>query len=355
MQMSPVKYNIFPMEGGLDLVTPTMSLKPGVARDAINFEVSITGGYTRIAGYERYDGRANPSDATYMGLTLTTVSGIVVGDTITNNAGTVTGKVIAVDATTNSVYYTLPVGTFAVSDTIKVGPTVIGTVTAIAGADVSAATNAAYLALAADQYRALIGAVPGSGQIRGVAYYSGLVYAWRNNAGGTALAMYKSSASGWQAVSFGYELAFTTGTAVINDGDSIVGNTSGATGVVARVVLESGAWSGTAAGRLILSSTTGTFSAGEFIKVGGSNKATATGAATQITLAPGGRVETVKGNFGGQSQNTKLYGCDGKNRGWEFDGTTLVPIRTGMATDTPTHVQVHKNHLWFTFGPSLQN
>ena len=351
-QQPPVRYQDFQLGGGLDLVTPTTALRPGVARDSVNFECSVTGGYTRIAGYERYDGHANPSDATFFGMTLTAVAGIAVGNTVTNNAGTVTGYVIAVSGL--SVYYTKPVGSFAVSDTIKVGAAVIGTVTAL-GAAVDALTSATYTALAADAYRTSIAAVPGSGNVQGVAYYKGVVYAWRNNAGGTALAMYKSTASGWQAVSLGYELSFNTGTAVINDGDTVTGSVSGATGVVARVVLESGAWSGTAAGRLILSSTTGTFQAAEFLKVGGSNKATCLGAATAITLLPNGRVQTAVGNFGGQNQNTKLYGCDGVNRGWEFDGTTFVPIKTGMTTDKPTNVAVHRNHLWFTFGPSLQN
>lgn len=355
MQMSPVKYNLFQLEGGLDLVTPTMSLRPGVARDSINFEVSITGGYTRIGGYERFDGRANPSDATYSAITLDAIAGVNVGDTITNAAATASAYVIAIDTGGKYIYYTRPVGSFAVSDVIKVGAATIGNVTALGGGTITPALSATYLALAADAYRTLIGAVPGSGPVRGVTYYKGTVYAWRNNAGGTALAMYKSSSTGWQAVSFGYELSFNTGTATINDGDTVVGGTSGATGVVARVVLESGAWSGTAAGRLILSSTTGTFQAGELLKVSGASKATCGGAASAITFLPGGRVEVVKGNFGGQSQNTKLYGCDGKNRGWEFDGTTMVPIRTGMATDTPSHVAVHKNYLFFSFGPSLQN
>ena len=63
--MPPVKYNLIQLQGGLDLVTPTLSLPPGVARDSVNFEVAITGGYSRIPGYERYDGRPNPSDAIY--------------------------------------------------------------------------------------------------------------------------------------------------------------------------------------------------------------------------------------------------------------------------------------------------
>lgn len=54
---------IFP--GGLDLTTPALRLQPGALRDALNFEVSPFGGYTRIEGYERFDGRLSPSAATY--------------------------------------------------------------------------------------------------------------------------------------------------------------------------------------------------------------------------------------------------------------------------------------------------
>ena len=69
-KMPPTQYDIIQLRGGLDLVTPTLSLPSGVARDAVNYEVSITGGYSRIAGYERFDGRPNPSDATYTLLTV---------------------------------------------------------------------------------------------------------------------------------------------------------------------------------------------------------------------------------------------------------------------------------------------
>ena len=59
----PVQYDLIRLSGGLDQVTPTLSLQPGVARRAANFECSINGGYTRIAGYERFDGRPSPSAA----------------------------------------------------------------------------------------------------------------------------------------------------------------------------------------------------------------------------------------------------------------------------------------------------
>jgi hypothetical protein len=103
-----------------------------------------------------------------------------------------------------------------------------------------------------------------------------------------------------------------------------------------------------------MSITIGTFINNEVLRVGASAKAFADGTSSAITLAPSGRVEIQIGNFGGGTANTKIYGCDGKNRGFEFDGTVYVPIKTGMTTDVPTRVAVHKNHLFFAFGESLQ-
>ena len=73
---------IVKLAGGLDLLTPTLSLKDGYAREMRNFECSITGGYSRIAGYERHDGRPNPSDATFLSITCNITGSIVVGDTL---------------------------------------------------------------------------------------------------------------------------------------------------------------------------------------------------------------------------------------------------------------------------------
>jgi hypothetical protein len=167
--------------------------------------------------------------------------------------------------------------------------------------------------------------------------------------------MYKSSSSGWTKVDLGFELKFDNGTQAIVDGNTVVGNTSGATGVVKRVVIESGAWStNDAAGRLIFASITGTFQNNEQLRVGGTHSADADGTQAAITLAKDGRFETVVGNFGGGDANYRLYGCDGKNRAFEFDGTTFVPINSTMPNDKPTHIAVHKQHLFLSFGASLQ-
>jgi len=353
VQMPKVNYDLIHLAGGLDQVTPTLSLPAGYARRAANFECSINGGYTRIAGYERYDGHANPSDANYNVLVCVLTGAVAVGNTVTGVTSGATGKVIA--RTDSKVVITRETGTFLTGETIQVSSTNVGSITSVQGMDIDGLTDATYRGLAADEYRTSISAVPGSGSILGVAYFNNVVYAWRNNAGGTAANIYKSSSSGWVQVALGYEIKFDGGTAEIFDGQTVVGGTSGASGAVTRVVLESGSWSaGTATGKLIMSLTLGTFVDNEALKVGGVNKAVADGTSSAITLLPSGRVETMIGNFGGGTVNTKIYGCDGKNRGFEFDGTVYVPIKTGMTVDVPTRVAVHKNHLFFAFNESLQ-
>ena len=353
--MAPVKYDLIRMAGGLDLVTPTLSLAPGTARDALNFEASITGGYTRIAGYERFDGRPNPSDALYGILTVSLSATVNTGDTIVGVTSAATGYVIS--TSTNQLVYTKGTGSFTVGETLTVSSVSKGTLTALGAATTTTSKQAAeYLNLAADAYRADITVVPGSGQIRGVVYFSGTVYAWRNNAGGTAMAIYKSTTSGWTLVPLGYELAFDTGSIEFAEGNIVTGQTSGATGTIKRVVQASGTWSGnSAAGYLVFATVTGTFQAGENIKVSGTTYAHAVGAQTAITLSPNGRVETATGNFGGNSNQTRVYGCDGVNKGFEFDGTVYVPIRTGMTpSDVPTKVAFHKQHLFFAYNQSIQ-
>tara|TARA_R110002126_G_scaffold10949_3_gene50153 strand:- start:6771 stop:9113 length:2343 start_codon:yes stop_codon:yes gene_type:complete len=447
-----VNYDLIRLGGGLDQVTPTLSLPPGVVRRAANFECSITGGYTRIAGYERFDGRPSPSAANYNILVLTFTATVTVGQTVTGSVSGATGRVIAVN--TASLVITRETGTFAAGDVLNNGFGFVGTITSIEGVAADGLTDAQYQSLAADNYRADITVVPGTGSILGVAYYNGVCYAWR------LTSMYKSTSTGWVAVSLGKELSFTAGGGLVSatgtitlatgaagsidtltvngvsiisgavsfvtslaatatalaaninahtsvpdytasvvgttvtitavtggtgsngfvvaatyttltgsttnmtggafgstlaDGIVITGVTSGATATVSRVVLESGSFAaGTAAGRFIFATQTGTFQS-EFVKNAANvNIATIAGNSSNITLTTGGRYETVVANFGGGTANYKLYGCDGVNRAFEFDGTTFVPIVTGMAVDTPDHIAFHKQHLFLSFGASLQ-
>ena len=354
MPAPQVQYDLVYLKGGLDLITPTLALPAGVAREAFNFEAAITGGYTRIAGYERFDGRPAPSAAIYNGLSVNLTGSIAVGNTITGATSGATAYVIAVIGT--DIYYTKATGVFTLSENIQVAAVTQGTVAALqTTGTLTVKQQAQFTNLAADAYRADIAAVPGSGPVRGVIQLQSTVYAWRNNVGGTALAIYKSSGTGWTSVPLGFEMSFNTGTAEIFQGDTVTGATSGFSAVVTRVVLESGTWSGgTAAGRLIFASATGAFTPGENLQVSASTKAICVATQSAITLLPDGRVEMMLGNFGGANSQLRVYGCDGINRGFEFDGTVYVPIETGMASDIPTRVAVHKQHLFFAFGSSVQ-
>ena len=353
----PVQYDPFKLAGGLDLVTPTQSLPPGVARSALNFECSVTGGYTRIAGYEAYDGRPSPNAATIQLVTLTKPASLAIGVTITNQSSSASGAVVAMVG--NSIVYTQAVGTFAIGDVVSHGATVLGTVTATLSYPTDTGLLAQYQVTAASVYRQAIGAVGGaacSGPVVGLQSLNGTLYAWRPNAAGTGLTIWKATSSGWVQVTLGWTLAYNT--AVSNqpaEGTTIVGGTSGATGVLARAALDSSpTWAG-GSGRFVLSATTGTFVNGEALKVGGTQIATCGGIAAPIVLTYNGtnRVETCISNIVGATGSTRIYGADGVNNGFEFDGSVYVPILTGMSPDNPLHVLVNKNVLFLTYGGSV--
>ena len=46
-----------PLAGGLDLVSPALTVRPGYLLDSLNYVPGINGGYRRVAGYTRYDGQ----------------------------------------------------------------------------------------------------------------------------------------------------------------------------------------------------------------------------------------------------------------------------------------------------------
>lgn len=348
--------------GGYDTETRPWNVAPGMLREAQNYEIGINNqGYRDIEGYEIYDGKPSPSDASYSLFKVTITGSFSVGDTITQLVSGATAVVLAVVTTNtpNELIITKITGTFDATNDLQVSAVTEGTalaVPALSGAT-TGKLQAQYLNLAADSFRSDISAVPGSGAILGVRLYNDVLYAFRNNAGGTEADLYKSSASGWTQVALGKELSFTSGgTYTIAEGDTITGATSGETAVITRVVIESGSLlAGDAAGRLIFASQSGAFQA-ENLDVGANlNVATIAADSTDITLVPGGRFEFIETNFGGEAGASRVYGCDGKNRSFEFDGTVFVPINAAVTTDTPTHIIDHKNHLFLSFAGSVQH
>lgn len=360
----------YPLVGGLDLVTPPIAMPAGRAITAQNYHPESRG-YQRLPGYERYDGRPKPSDASYWVLDFDAGSAAIAeGDTVTGATSGATGKAL-IDAVVESGSYvgtdaagylvlTNVSGTFVDDESLQVSAVTKSTADGTAdeeGAE-NDANHSTWLADALATARALIAVVPGSGRVRGVWSLGGTRYAFRDNAGATAAVLHRATASGWTAVDLGRQVDFTSGgTFDLADGDEIEGATSGATATVERVIVQTGSFSaGDAAGFLILSGQVGTFQA-ENLDVGANlNVATIAGDSAAITPLPGGEYEFETYNFGGNTGTNRMYGVDGVNRGFEFDGTVYVPIRTGMTTDTPVHLACHKKHLFLFFaGGSAQH
>lgn len=374
--------------GGLDLLTPNLSLQPGAARSIVNFEVSVNGGYSRIGGYERFNGMASPNDATFSIVQVATFVNVpTVGAFIAQSSSGATGTVALVNASSHYMVVTQQSGSFDDSGIITSTPTelvitaaespfvitatespyviptslavTVGTAVPIT-IELTALLNAQYQVAAADIYRDLIDAVPGRGPITGVVAFSAHaagnhvdnVYAFRANIGNTQVDIYKSSAAGWAQVPLFNVVSFTAaGTATPLDGDTL---TQGpATATIKRVMLSSGTIAGnTAAGTFVVTAPSVGFSAGAATTSSGTTL-TLSGAQTQIVLEIGGKFSFVKGNFAGQLSSRRIYGCDGVNKAFEFDGEVLSPITTGLATDAPETIAIHKNILFLSQSSSL--
>ena len=358
-----------PMRGGLDVVTPPIARAGGVAINGYNYEPRLDG-YRRILGFERDDGTGLPSAEDYIVQYFGAGSvQIDAGDTVTGATSGATGQAMFEGVVTSGAYATNDAAGFVVLGVASAASFQDGENLQVSAATRAVASGAPVVGGAANDTdhktwqqaavelkRSLIGAVPGSGAIRGVWQYNGVTYAFRDNVGGSACIMHKATPSGWQTVALGDQVSFTTGTDEIFEGDTLTGLTSGATATVERVIVATGGWStNDAAGRLILSGISGAFLDAESLQVSAATKATASGSSAPITLQPGGRYEFVNYNFYGASALKRMYGCDGVNNGFEFDGSVYVPIETGMIVDAPTHITAHRNYLIFAYrGGSVQ-
>jgi hypothetical protein len=223
--------------GGLDLVSPPLTIDAGKCISINNYECNALGGYRRIDGYERFDGRPSPSAQSYYYCPCTFSAAVTVGQTITGATSAATGKVLQVEST--YLIIDRVTGTF-VLENFTVGGTVKGALTILPSKDghPTGIGHATALGLVADDYRADITAVAGSGVLRGVCMYKGIGYAFRDNAAGTAVDIWKSTSTGWQQITLFKSLPFKSCTVDVLDGVVINQKNSGATATVKRQVIE---------------------------------------------------------------------------------------------------------------------
>ena len=262
-----VKY--IALSGGLNLIDSQVTMPDGMLTECLNFEqVFGKQGYSRINGYERYDGHPEPSDATYSVQEFDTGTvAIAVGAIVTGTGAS--AEVLAVELTTGSwaggdqagrLILGNVTGAWANNDAIQVS----GVTRALASlatyqGSISETLNTTYKSLAIENRRADISAPTGSGGILGGGVANSVNYCMRNSADGLTAVLYKATGSGWTAVKSG--------------------------------------------------------------------------------LYPGGDARMIQANFSGASTSLYLFGCDGKNRSWKYDGTTftfMAPIYGTQGTSSPS-------------------
>jgi len=361
----------FQLGGGLDVVTPADSMPPGRVIGASNYEPDDQGGYRRIQGFERFSGKPSPSEASFWTVEFSSgTSAFVDGETITGGTSGASGKVLYSSVTAGGfptsdaagfVVFGDIAGAFQPGEQLLSGATVraISSTTQAENRDVTGNDYAMLRDLAIAERRAGIGAVPGSGPIRGVfvSRKGDTIYAVRDNIAGTAGVIHYSTPAGWAALPLGESLAFTGGTDAFVEGDTVTGGTSGATGVLSAAGVTSGAFTGgDAAGTLYLTSATGTFQSGETISGSQGGSATAAGAQAATALPPGGRYEFIEHNFDGSADRYFVFGANGTGRAIRFNLSEFAMIHiTGLtdANDKPEHVEAHKQHLFLSADESL--
>ena len=339
-QLKPV-YLAF--QGGLNTTSQRLTAPVGMCQAAMNYEPGLQFGYRRIGGYERFDGRARPSDADYTLLeNLTGFAPVANGITVNGQTSGATGVVC--DRESNWLAVTQVTGAFVPGENIRDGVTVLG-VHQAQGASIDAFRHNLIMAAAAERYRPAIQAPNGSGSTRIMAL-AGQVYAIRNNAGGTAAAVWRATTSGWTSVPLMREIAFTAGGTAYTVGSTL--SRSGVTAIVRKVILLSGSWGGTAAGRLIIDTLAG----GEFTAgvAAGGGTCTLSGPSTAITLLPNGELDYVTATF--VNNQERIYACDGVNKPFEFDGTVLAPIDVPSAVRASC-IEAGEVTLYLGCGPEV--
>jgi hypothetical protein len=350
----------FGMAGGVDQVTPPIAIPPGRLASCLNYESSPRG-YRRIDGWERFDGRSKPSEATYQvvlfeqGKMQAPVGAVITGEASGKTAMVLhEGSVYAgsfADGNATGAFPVINNTGLLNGERLFFGPVELGTVAGdiFANTPTSLEEERAWATAAQEERRTHIMAVPGSGPVRGVWTYLGDVYAVRDAADGLSGALHKATSTGWTAVPLFHSLSFDAGTAAFQVGETVTTTAPDGTGLVKKVVLQDGDWTtNDAVGRLIITDITGTFGNDRPI-TSPLGAAVINGTSTAITLPPGGRYSFDNHNFLATTGTLSMYAANGVGNAFEFDGTTLTPIITGEPDDTPVRVVIHRDHLFLGY------
>lgn len=321
------RWKTFPFEFRGGLITNLPPLQQGIqlsgsARVLRNFEPSISGGYRRVEGFDKYDSaRVNPygfckvQGSGQSGTTLI-LAGVY--------ASPVSGDTLTIAGVTGT--YTIAASGVSYNSTNKTATLTLTTSLASSPADKAAATFTS-----------------GSGIINGVAAWLGNVLAVRNGS------VYKSTQSGWSLVSVP-----SYGTVLVNGG-SQTGTSLTVDALTATPKVGSTfSIAGVEKVYTITSSVTVT-SGGATLTISPSLASSPADNAA-ITFLATDRTSAFKNRFTKYRIGTsnKIVGVDSTNAPFVYDGTTFTELTTAPADVIGAeHVIFFKNQLFFAKGELL--
>lgn len=205
MSKEPTKVQPIPLQGGLNLAASPLAVKPGQAFVLHNYRCNSLGGYERIQGYMRFDGHPDPVEQGFLVLEVSDASNIVLGQELVSDRGG-KGRVLLMESLVREkgephidvlvlVDY---IQGFQRGDDLGKGAEVLNVFENFSGHGV--AQTQVYRKAVRDYYSSFISPIPGSGPIRGVAWFNGDVYAFRDNDVADETMMWVSSPDGWRPV-----------------------------------------------------------------------------------------------------------------------------------------------------------
>jgi hypothetical protein len=315
----------FDFRGGLisDLSPLQQGIKlPGSARVLRNFEPSIEGGYTRIAGYEKYDSAFVPAygepkvhGGSQTGTTL------IIGNLFQEP---VAGSTLTIAGVTGT--YTIASGGVSYSATNKRATLTLTTSLASSPADKAAVTFTSQ-----------------TGLITGLATWNSNVVVVRNNS------VYKGTGSGWTRINVP-----SYGTVLVNGGSQTGGSliVDGLTGIP-----QAGDTFTVAGIDLIYTvlATATVTSGGATLSIS-PNLASSPADNAAVTWLTANRTATTKNRFAKYRIGTteKIAGVDGTNYPFIYDGTTYTQLNSAPSDVLGAeHVVFFKNQMFFAKGDIL--
>jgi len=315
----------FDFRGGLisDLSPLQQGIKlPGSARVLRNFEPSIEGGYTRIAGYEKYDSAFVPlyGEPKVHGGSQTG-SSLVVGNLFQAPADGSTFTIAGVTGT-----YTVATGGVSYNSANKRATLILTTSLASSPADKAAITFTNRTEL-----------------IDGIASWNSNVLAVRNSN------IYKSNGSGWTRINVP-----SYGTVLVNGGSQTGGSliVDGLTGIPQ----EGDTFTVAGIDLIYTVLTTATVTGGGATLSISPNLASSPADNAVVTWLTANRTATTKNRFAKYriGVTEKIAGVDGTNYPFIYDGTTYTQLNNAPSDVLGAeHIVFFKNQMFLAKGDKL--